>query len=103
MPELPDITVYLGALQRFVVNHPILKISVRSLFVVRTFDPEISECEGKTIIGLRRLGKRIVFELEDDLFLAIHLMIVGRFHWKKPGTSRLAKLIWRHSVSNTVR
>jgi formamidopyrimidine-DNA glycosylase len=85
MPELPDVTVYIEALNERVLNQPIEKIRIGSPFVLRSFDPPISAAEGKKILSLRRLGKRIVFELEGDLFLIVHLMIAGRFHWKPKG------------------
>ena len=84
MPELPDVTVYIEALKERVLNQTIQKIRITSPFLVRSFDPPIREAEGKKVLRLRRLGKRIVFELEDDLFLVVHLMIAGRFHWKPP-------------------
>jgi formamidopyrimidine-DNA glycosylase len=86
MPELPDVTVYIEALGERVLNQPIQRIRIGSPFVVRTFDPPIKEIAGKKVLGFRRMGKRIVFELEDDLFLIVHLMIAGRFHWKPKGT-----------------
>ena len=92
MPELPDISVYLRALDRFVGEHEIRSISVRSPFVVRTFDPDITDCAGRRISGLRRIGKRIVWELDDDLFIVFHLMIAGRFHWKQPDTRPTRKV-----------
>jgi formamidopyrimidine-DNA glycosylase len=85
MPELPDVTVYIEALSERVLNQPIQKIRIGSPFVLRSFDPPISAAEGKRVLALRRLGKRIVFELEDELFLIVHLMIAGRFHWKPKG------------------
>ena len=85
MPELPDVTVYIEALSELVLNQPIQKIRIGSPFVLRSFDPPISAAEGKKVKALRRLGKRIVFELEEDLFLIFHLMIAGRFHWKPKG------------------
>jgi formamidopyrimidine-DNA glycosylase len=85
MPELPDVTVYIEALAERVLNHPILKIRLASPFILRSFEPPISAVEGKKVEALRRLGKRIVFEVEDDLFLIVHLMIAGRFHWKPKG------------------
>jgi len=85
MPELPDVTVYIEALEERVLNLPIQQIRIASPFVLRSFEPPIREAEGKKVVGLRRLGKRIVFELEDDLFLIVHLMIAGRFHWKPKG------------------
>ena len=85
MPEFPDVTVYIEALSERVLNQPIQKIRIGSPFVLRSFDPPISTAEGKKVLALRRLGKRIVFELEDELFLIVHLMIAGRFHWKPKG------------------
>jgi formamidopyrimidine-DNA glycosylase len=85
MPEFPDVTVYIEALTERVLNQPIQKIRIGSPFVLRSFEPPISAAEGKKVLALRRLGKRIVFELEDDLFLIVHLMIAGRFHWKPKG------------------
>lgn len=90
MPELPDVTVYIEALAERVLDQTIQRIRVGSPFVVRSFDPPVREAEGKTVIRLRRLGKRIVFELEDDLFLVVHLMIAGRFHWK-PQKAKIAR------------
>jgi formamidopyrimidine-DNA glycosylase len=85
MPELPDVTVYIEALTERILNQPILKIRIGSPFVLRSFDPPISAAEGKKVMALRRLGKRIVFELESEFFLVVHLMIAGRFHWKPKG------------------
>jgi formamidopyrimidine-DNA glycosylase len=85
MPELPDVTVYIEALSERVLNQQIQKIRIGSPFVLRSFDPAIGAAEGKKVLALRRLGKRIVFELEDELFLIVHLVIAGRFHWKSKG------------------
>jgi formamidopyrimidine-DNA glycosylase len=85
MPEFPDVTVYIEALSERILNHPIQKIRIGSPFVLRSFDPPISTAETKKVLSLRRLGKRIVFKLEDNLFLIVHLMIAGRFHWKPKG------------------
>jgi formamidopyrimidine-DNA glycosylase len=85
MPELPDVTVYIEALGERVLNQPIQRIRIGSPFVVRTFDPPIKEIECKKILSLRRMGKRIVIELDDNLFLIVHLMIAGRLHWKPKG------------------
>jgi formamidopyrimidine-DNA glycosylase len=92
MPELPDITLYLEQLTPRVVNQTLERVVVRNPFVVRSVDPPLSEAAGKRVLGLRRLGKRIVFELEHDLFLVVHLMIAGRFRWKPPGTKPPGKL-----------
>jgi formamidopyrimidine-DNA glycosylase len=91
MPEYPDVTVYIEALSERVINQPIQKIRIGSPFVVRSFDPPISTAEGKKVLALRRLGKRIVFGLEDALFLIVHLMIAGRFHWKPIGAKMARK------------
>ena len=90
MPEYPDVTVYVEALSERVLNQPIQKIRIGSPFVLRSFDPPISAAEGKKVTALRRLGKRIVFEIEEDFFLIVHLMIAGRFHWKPKG-ARIAR------------
>jgi formamidopyrimidine-DNA glycosylase len=75
-----------------VVNQTLERVVVRNPFVVRSVDPPLSEAAGKRVLGLRRLGKRIVFELEHGLFLVVHLMIAGRFRWKPPGTKPPGKL-----------
>lgn len=87
MPELPEITAYLDGLERTIVGDPLQKIRLRSPSLLRTWDPPLSAAEGRTVIGLRRIGKRIVWELEDDLFLVFHLMITGRFKWTKRGAA----------------
>lgn len=91
MPELPDITLYLDALDRFVGGKVIERIQLRSPFVLRTVEPDLFSAEGKAVRGFRRLGKRIVWELEDQLYLVFHLMIAGRFHWRKPGAAARGK------------
>src|SRR5207249_633336 len=73
MPEFPDITVYIEALERRILGRPVERIELRSPFVLRTVEPPITEAEGRTVAALRRLGKRIVLDLGDGLFLAIHL------------------------------
>lgn len=85
MPEYPDVTIYIEALSERVLNQPIQKIRIGSPFVLRSFEPPIRAAEGRKVLALRRLGKRIVFELKDNLFLIVHLMIAGRFHWKPKG------------------
>ena len=82
MPELPDITIYLEALERRILAHQLGRVQLNSPFLLRTAVPPISSVEGKQVIELRRLGKRICVGLEDDLWLVIHLMIAGRLHWK---------------------
>ncbi|MBI3180753.1 MAG: formamidopyrimidine-DNA glycosylase [Myxococcales bacterium] len=85
MPEYPDITVYLECLGRRVLGQPLEQVRLGSPFVLRTAEPPIREAAGKRVVGLRRIGKRIVLELEGELFLVIHLMISGRLHWKERG------------------
>ena len=85
MPELPDITIYIEALESRLLNQPLEKIRLASPFLLRTFEPPIGSAEGKKVVGFQRIGKRIVIELEGELFLVFHLMITGRFHWKKRG------------------
>ena len=82
MPELPDIVVYIEALESRIVGLSLERVRLPSPFVLRSVDPPIEEANDKAVIGLRRLGKRIVIGLQGDLFLLIHLMIAGRFHWK---------------------
>ena len=92
MPELPDITVYIEALESRVVGQRLERTRIAKPFLLRSFDPPISAAEGKTVTGLRRMGKRIVLELEDDLFLVIHLMIAGRLRWVDAGAKVPGKI-----------
>src|SRR6266487_3575048 len=85
MPELPDIVVYLDALAPRILGLPLERARVTSPLLLRTADPPLSAAVGKPVTGLRRLGKRIVWKMEDDIFLVFHLMIAGRFKWRKPG------------------
>ncbi len=85
MPELPDVTVYIEALESRVVGEVLEQLRLASPFVLRTTQPRPSALAGKRVTGLRRLGKRIVFDLEDNLYVVVHLMIAGRFRWKDPG------------------
>jgi formamidopyrimidine-DNA glycosylase len=90
VPELPDITVYIDALDKRVTGHALWRVNLVSPFVLRSVDPPLTACQGKQVRGLRRMGKRIVFALDDELFLVVHLMIAGRFKWhdKTPKLSR---------------
>jgi formamidopyrimidine-DNA glycosylase len=92
MPELPDIVVYIEALQRRVSSQPLQRIRLVNPFLLRSVEPPIRAAEGKKVTTLRRLGKRIVLGLEDDLFLILHLMIAGRLHWKPPGAKPPGKI-----------
>lgn len=82
MPELPDITIYLEALHARALGATLLEIRVFGPSWLRTVEPERAEAEGRRVRGLRRIGKRIVFELEHDLFLVLHLMVAGRLRWR---------------------
>src|SRR5262245_10330524 len=92
MPELPDIAVYIECLGRRTVGRPLHRVRVAHPFLVRTFDPPLDAVHAKTVRDLRRLGKRIVFELDGDLFLVLHLMIAGRLHWKPTGAKPPGKV-----------
>jgi formamidopyrimidine-DNA glycosylase len=85
MPEIPDITVYIESLRPRIQTQLLERVRLISPFLLRTVDPPLSAVEGKKVIGLRRLGKRIVWCMENDLFVVIHLMIAGRLHWKPRG------------------
>ena len=92
MPELPDITVYVERLEKLLAGAVLEKARVASPFLLRTVDPPLSATEGKRVLGLRRLGKRIVFVLEDELFLVLHLMVAGRLQWKDKGAKVPGKI-----------
>jgi formamidopyrimidine-DNA glycosylase len=92
MPELPDVSVYVEHLAARTVGQELRTVRLKSPFLLRTFSPPLSSAFGKKVRGVRRLGKRIVFELEGDLFLVIHLMIAGRFRWKPAGAAIPGKL-----------
>jgi len=91
MPELPDVTIYIEALQSRILGQPLQKIQLVSPFLVRSVDPPLHSVEGKKVVGLSRIGKQIIWEMDDKLFLVFHLMIAGRFHLKKPGTKPAGK------------
>jgi formamidopyrimidine-DNA glycosylase len=85
MPELPDITVYIEALEARILNSTYQRTRLMSPFLLRTVDPPLAELENRTVLKLKRIGKRIAVQLEGDLWLVLHLMIAGRLHWKKLG------------------
>ena len=89
MPELPDVTAYLVALEPRVLGQRLTGVRIASPFVLRSVDPPLREAFGKSVTSLRRIGKRIVLELEDDIFVVIHLMIAGRLHWKDAPAARI--------------
>ena len=88
MPELPDISAYITALEARILGQKLERVRLGSVFLLRTVTPPLESAEGRTVTQLRRIGKRIAIGLEDDLWLVLHLMIAGRLHWKPP----LAKL-----------
>jgi formamidopyrimidine-DNA glycosylase len=92
MPELPDILLYIHSLKPRILNHTLERIRLASPFVVRSVAPPISTINNQIVRGLRRLGKQIVLEFDNELFLAIHLMIAGRFQWKDKGARIPGKL-----------
>src|SRR2546425_1086832 len=92
MPELPDITLYLEALQPRIVGQPLERARIVSPSLLRTVDPPLGAAEGRTVVGLRRLGKRIVWQMQGDIFLIFHLMIAGRFKWRPARTRPPAKV-----------
>ena len=81
MPELPDVTVYVEAIEERIVGETLAGYAILSPFILRTVDPALDEAVGKTVRAVRRLGKRIIIEFDDELFVVIHLMIAGRFRW----------------------
>jgi formamidopyrimidine-DNA glycosylase len=92
MPELPDVAVYIECLRPRVQGRVLENAEIRSPFLLRTFDPPLDALEGRTVNDLLRLGKRIVWCFDDELFLVLHLMIAGRLHWKLPGTKIPGKI-----------
>lgn len=112
MPELPDIELYLHALAPRIVGEPLEKVRLRSPFLLRSFDPPLSTAEGRRVVGLRRLGKRVVWEMEGGpeprsesgsgqapLFLVFHLMIAGRFRWRVPKGGAPVKVPGKHGLA----
>ncbi len=95
MPELPDIAAYISALESRIVGQPLQRIRLASAFLLRTSQPPLASVEGRTVRELRRIGKRVVIGVENNLWLALHLMIAGRLHWRAPG----AKLAGRQSLA----
>jgi formamidopyrimidine-DNA glycosylase len=85
VPELPDILLYIHALRPRIVGRRVERIRLAAPFLLRSVDPSLAAAEGRRVRGLTRLGKRVVFELEGELYLVVHLMIAGRFRWKPPG------------------
>ena len=95
MPELPDVTVYIEALEARILGAPLERVRIAHPFLLRTAEPPIRSAEGRRVAGVRRLGTRICIGLEDELWLVLHLMIAGRLHWETPG----AKLPGRRGLA----
>ncbi|MGB8985642.1 MAG: DNA-formamidopyrimidine glycosylase family protein [Candidatus Sulfotelmatobacter sp.] len=95
MPELPDVAAYIGALESRIVGQPIEQIRLASPFLLRTVQPPLTSVEGHVVREIRRIGKRIVIGLDNDLWMALHLMIAGRLHWRDAG----AKLAGRQTLA----
>jgi len=95
MPELPDISAYISALEPRILGQPLERVRLASVFLLRTVDPPLESVEGRTVVALRRIGKRIAMGVEGDLWLVLHLMIAGRLHWKAPQ----AKLAGRNALA----
>lgn len=85
MPELPDITAYITALERFIIDEPLQRVRIGSPFLLRTADPSVRALEGRTVREIRRIGKRIAIGFDNDHWLVLHLMIAGRLHWRDAG------------------
>jgi formamidopyrimidine-DNA glycosylase len=92
VPELPDVTVYVEALRERIVGARLERLRLATPFVLRSVDPPVNEVTGRRVEGVRRLGKRVVIELEDERFVVIHLMIAGRLHWKPTGVKVPGKI-----------
>ena len=103
MPELPDITVYIEALERRIVGAALQDVRLVSPFLLRTVEPPLAAAAGRRVVGLRRLGKRIAIGLEDELWLVLHLMIAGRLHWRQRWRRFRRSAGWPHSISRTAR
>lgn len=95
MPELPDIAAYISALEPRIVGQKLAQVRLNSAFLLRTAQPPLASAEGGTVRELRRIGKRIAIGMDNDIWLALHLMIAGRLHWKIHG----AKLAGRNNLA----
>ena len=95
MPELPDISAYLSALEERILGQPLERVRIGSPFLLRSVSPPIGEAEGHKVTALRRIGKRVAIGLDNDLWMVLHLMIAGRLHWR----SKEAKLKGRNNLA----
>src|ERR1041385_6813326 len=99
MPELPDITVYIEALDRRITGHTLTEAQIASPFLLRTIEPPVAACVGHKVSRLRRVGKRIAVGFENDVWLVLHLMIAGRLHWKDPSKGSVRKADGRRTLA----
>lgn len=92
MPELPNITIYIEAMQKRILNQSLQRVRIAHPFLLRTAEPSLSSVENKKVLELQQIGKRIAIGLEDELWFLIHLMIAGRLHWRSPGAGLRGKM-----------
>ena len=98
MPELPDITVYIEALESRIFGQTLERVRITSPFLLRTVDPPVSALEGRTVRAIRRIGKRIAIGVDDDLWAVLHLMIAGRLHWQRRSGRTLADFVFSNGT-----
>ena len=94
MPELPDVQLYVNALTEKLAGERIEGFELRSPFLLRSYEPRLDEILPRVVVGFSRIGKRIVWELEEELFFVFHLMIAGRYHWRKAGSRPSKKTVF---------
>ena len=99
MPELPDITVYIEALEKRILRQRVERVRIVSPFLLRTVEPPVASAEGKKVVALRRLGKRICIGVEGEIWLVLHLMIAGRLHWFERASGKSVKLSGRQNLA----
>jgi formamidopyrimidine-DNA glycosylase len=99
MPELPDITVYIEALEKRILGQRVERVRIASPFLLRTVEPPVASAEGKKVVALRRLGKRICIGVEGEIWLVLHLMIAGRLHWFERASGKSVKLSGRQNLA----
>ena len=100
MPELPDVDVYVQKLDERIRGETLDQIRVSSPFLIRSVEPALGDANGRRVIGVRRLGKRVVIGLEPDYWLVLHLMVAGRLQWRAQGPARsFPHGKWRHPAA----
>jgi formamidopyrimidine-DNA glycosylase len=99
MPELPDITVYIEALETRIVGQRVERVRIVSPFLLRTVEPPVASVEGRRVVALRRLGKRICIGVEGEIWLVLHLMIAGRLHWFERASGKSVRLSGRQNLA----